>query len=152
MSKQRIYASLMALMAGILLYRTILMISQGALHTLVPWVAFLLVVELLVDLSCLVGAIFWWIKNDKKYDRVPLKLISTAMILHFVRMAIFVAGRSGPWIDFDLRPGNRAINDVHWTLPWVYIASVFSVLGLIGAIVILTLKQKHTEQPMRHRL
>jgi hypothetical protein len=61
MSKQRTYASLMVLGAGILLYRTILMISQGALHTLIPWVAFLLVVELLVDLSCLVGAISWWI-------------------------------------------------------------------------------------------
>jgi len=92
-SKQRLYASLLILGACILLFRTIMMLSQGALDVLVLWVSVLLITELLIDLGCLLSSIFWWIDNDKNKARIPLRLGATAAILHAVRVLIFVFGR-----------------------------------------------------------
>ncbi len=135
-SKQRIYASLLALGACILLYRTIMMLSQGALNTLVLWVSILLFAELLLDLSCLLSSIFWWIKNDKNKSRIPLRLGAVAALLHAVRVLIFVLGRVGPWIDFDVRPDQIEMQYTRWTWTGVYFAAILAVLGIIGVIII----------------
>jgi len=136
MSKQRIYSSLLALGACIFLYRTVTMLYQGALNILVVWVSILLIAELLIDLSCLISSVFWWIKNDKIYAKIPLRLGAAAAILHAIRVFIFVLGRVGPWIDFDVRPEQRAIHYTRWTWTGVYFAAIMSVLGIIGVITI----------------
>ena len=135
-SKQRIYASLLALGASILLSRTITMLSQGALNILVLWVSILLIAELLIDLSCLISSVFWWIKNDKNKAIIPLRLGAAAAILHAIRVLVFVLGRVGPWIDFDVRPEQREMHFTRWTWTEVYFAAALSVLGIIGVIVI----------------
>ena len=135
-SRQRIYASLLALGAGILLYRTITMIVQGSLSVLVLWVSILLIAELLLDLSCLMGSIRWWLKNDKSKSQLPLRLGAAAAILHALRVLVFVMGRIGPWIDFDVRPDQRALHEARWTWTGVYFAAIMSILGLIGVMVI----------------
>ena len=68
----------------------------------------------MLDLSCLLSSIFWWIKNDKSKARLPLRLGAAAAILHALRVIIFVLGRVGPWIDFDVRPEHRALHDARW--------------------------------------
>ena len=60
-SRQRLYAALLGAGACILLFRTILMIAQGYLGILLPWMAGLLLVELALDLGCLLGSIRWWV-------------------------------------------------------------------------------------------
>ena len=139
LSRQRLYASLLALGAGFLLYRTVTMLVQGALGVLVLWVSLLLIAELLLDLSCLLSSIRWWITNDKNKARLPLRLAAAAVILHAIRVLIFVMGRVGPWIDLDVRPEQRAMHDTRWTWTGVYFAASLSVLGVIGVIIIWTL-------------
>jgi hypothetical protein len=73
-SRQRLYASLLALGACILLYRTITMISQGAVDILALWVSILLFVEMLIDLSCFLTTIPWWISKDRAKAKIPLRL------------------------------------------------------------------------------
>ena len=102
-SRQRVYASLLMLGACILLFRTVIMISEGSLGFLVLWVSILLIVEFGVDLACLWSSAIWWISNDKNRASLPLKIGVSAAILHAVRVLIFVTGRVGPWIDFDVR-------------------------------------------------
>jgi hypothetical protein len=114
-SKHRIYASLLVLGSGILLFRTIRMLSQGALEVLVLWVSILLIAELLIDLGCLLSAVRWWITNDKRNERISLRLGAIATILHAVRVLIFVLGRVGPWIDFDVRPEQRVLQYTRWS-------------------------------------
>ena len=138
-SRQRLYASLLALGTGFLLYRTVTMLVQGALDVLVLWVSLLLFAELLLDLSCLLSSIRWWITNDKSKARLPLRLCAAAIILHAIRVLIFVTGRIGPWIDFDVRPEQRAMHEARWTWTGVYFAGIMSVLGVIGVIIIWTL-------------
>ena len=141
-SKQRLYASLLILGACILLCRTITMVSQGALGVLVLWVSVLLVAEVLIDAGCLLSAIRWWIANDKAYDRLPLRLGAGAAILHAVRVLIFVLGRVGPWIDFDVRPGQRVLHSARWSWEGIYFAAIMSVLGVIGVIIIWILRRR----------
>jgi hypothetical protein len=141
-SKQRIYASLLILGACILLFRTIMMLSQGDLVILVAWVSALLIAEMLVDAACLLSSIRWWIADDKNYDSLPLRLGAAAAIVHAFRVLIFVLGRIGPWINFDVRPVHRALHAARWS-PWqLYFASIMSILGLIGVLIIWTLRRR----------
>lgn len=149
LSRQRLYASLLALGASILLYRTITMLVQGTLNILVLWVSILLIAEMLLDLSCLLSSIRWWIKNDKNKASLPLRFGAAAAVLHAIRVLIFVMGRVGPWIDFDVRPEQRVMHDTRWTWTGVYFAAILSGLGIIGVIVIWTLirraRKKHNK-------
>jgi hypothetical protein len=141
-SKQRLYASLLILGSCILIYRTISMLSQGALEVLVSWVSGLLLAELVIDLSCLLSSANWWIANDKSKASIALRLGATAAILHAIRVLIFVLGRIGPWIDFDVRPEHRALHFARWSWTGVYFAAILSILGVIGVIIIWTIRQR----------
>ncbi|MGD9380541.1 MAG: hypothetical protein PVI51_08240 [candidate division WOR-3 bacterium] len=141
-SKQRLYASLLILGACVVLFRTITMICDGSLAVLVLWVSALLITEFSVDIACLLSSISWWISNDKNKASTPLKLGATAAIVHAVRVLIFVMGRVGPWIDFDVRPEHRALHSTRWTWFGVYFASVLTILGLIGVFVIWTIRRR----------
>ena len=143
LSKQRIYASLLILGACVLLFRTIMMLSQGALGFLVAWVSALLIAEMLLDAACLLSSVRWWIADDKKYDSIPLRFGAAATLLHALRVLIFVLGRIGPWIDFDVRPVQRALHADRWS-PWqLYFAGILSVLGVIGVLIIWTLRRRN---------
>ena len=96
-SRQRLYASVLILGACVLLFRTVMMISQGLLDVLVLWVSLLLIAEFLIDLAWLFSSINWWISKDRNKASLPLRLASAAIILHAVRVLIFVLGRVGPW-------------------------------------------------------
>jgi len=135
-SRQRFYASLLALGASILLYRTITMISQGTLDILALWVSILLIVEMLIDLSCFLTTIPWWISKDRAKARIPLRLGAAAAIFHALRVLVFVLGRVGPWINFDVRPEHIASHVEKWTWTGVWFAAIMAVLGVIGVIVI----------------
>jgi hypothetical protein len=141
-SKQRTYAFLLILGACVLLFRTILMLSQGNLNILVWWVSALLLAEMMLDAACLLSSVRWWIADDKRYDSIPLRFGAAAAILHAFRVLIFVLGRVGPWIDFDVKPVHRAIHYTRWS-PWhLYFAGIMSILGLIGVFVIWTNRRR----------
>jgi hypothetical protein len=140
--KQRIYASLLILGASILLARTITMLFQGAFDIMVLWVFLLLITEMLIDASCIITSIPWWISNNKDKDSVPLSFGAAAAIFHAIRVLIFVLGRTGPWLDFDVRPDQRAIHYTRWTWGEVYFAATLSILGVIGVLVIWWLRKK----------
>jgi hypothetical protein len=148
-SRQRLFAALLALGASILLYRTVTMIFQGAMGVLVLWVSILLVAELLLDASCLLSSIVWYIANDRNRARLPLRLGAAAAILHASRVLIFVIGRVGPWINFDVQPEQRALHDARWTWTGVWFAAVMATLGIIGVIVIWILIRRARKKQSR---
>ena len=141
-SKQRIYATLLFLGACILLFRTITMVAQGNLRILALWASVLLIAELLVDLGCAVFSVVWWIHNDSSKDRIPLRFGAAAALLHAFRVLVFVIGRIGPWINFDVRPEHHALHDTRWNMGEVYFASIMSILGIIGVLIIWQYRHK----------
>jgi hypothetical protein len=141
-NRQRIYAGLLALGACILLFRTTTMVVQGALGILQPWVGFLLILELLIDLACLLFCIKWFLRDDAKYDRVPLRLATAAAFLHALRVLVFVLGKTEGFHNFDVRPEHYEEHAETWTWFGVWLAAILSILGVIGVIVIWRLRRR----------
>jgi hypothetical protein len=125
-----------------LLCRTVVMISEGLLDILVLWVSVLLIAELLIDAGCLLTSIRWWLANDPGKSHVALKLGASAAIWHALRVLIFVLGRTGPWHDFDVSPEHRAMHDTRWSWSGVYFAAIMSVVGVIGVLIIWSLRRQ----------
>jgi len=136
MTKQRIYALLLILGSSFLLYRTIALLFDGILMWATWWVSVLLFVEFLFDLGCVVGSTWWFITNDPSKDNLPLRLGTAVAFFHAFRVLIFALGRTGPWINFDVKPEFYAFYSERWNWGEVYFASVMSILGIIGVIII----------------
>jgi hypothetical protein len=117
-----------------------MLVSQGSLNVFVLWVSILLIAELLIDLACLVSLIFWWISDDENRASTPLRLAAAVIIVHAVRVLIFVLGRVGPCIDFDVRPEHRALHHTRWSWAGVYFAAIMSVLSILGLIIVWRLR------------
>lgn len=140
-SKQRIYAFLLILGASILLFRTLrMMFFEKAFEILVLWVIILLIVEFLIDISCIISSLRWLISNDARKATFPLQLGAAAAIFHAIRVLIYVLGRTGPWKNFDVKPIYHSSYSFEWF--WVWFAAILSVLGVIGVIVIWRLRRR----------
>jgi hypothetical protein len=139
--RKQIYPALMILGAGILLFRTIrLMFFENGLETLVIWVNVLTVVEMLVDLACIVYSVKWLINHNKTDIQTALRLGAFAAIFHAFRVLIFVIGRVGPWVNFDVKPEHRAAVSID--IFWVYFAGILSIMGIVGVVAIWLVRRK----------
>ena len=118
------------------------MLSEGSLAILALWVSVLLIAELLSDAGCLLSSVRWWITNDESKAHIALKIGASAAILHAIRVLIFVLGRIGPWIDFDVRPEHRALHYTRWSRSGLYFAAIMSILGVVGVLIIWRLRRQ----------
>jgi hypothetical protein len=113
-----------------------MMMTQDALVWMVPWVAALLLAESVLDVTIVAGAVRWWATQANEHASFPLRTTAAAVFLHAVRVLIYALGRLGPWMDFDIKPEYRAIYSSRSNLGWVYFASIMSVLGILGVIIV----------------
>lgn len=132
--------------ASILLFRTlIMMFTEHAFKILVEWVIALLVAEFLIDLFFFLSSLKWFTSSNKENVTLPLRLGAMAIILHGIRVSIYVLGRIGPWINFDVKPEYHS--SYTYNLFWVYFAGILAFLGVIGVFVlwqIIRSKKKRT--------
>ena len=142
MTRQRVYALLVAGGAGILLGRVLAMLAEGSLTVLVPWVATLLLVEGALDLAWLAGAVRWAVAASAEHARPALRFAAAAILVHAARVLIFVMGRTGPWIDFDVRPEARAAHATRWSWGGVSFAAVMTAMSLVGLVVVWRLRSR----------
>jgi hypothetical protein len=142
-NRQRTYAALIGIGIWALLFRTIAMLTDGSLGILMPWAAGLLFMEFALNISTFVTAIWWCGAGTERRAWLPLRFAAAAVLLHAIRVAIYVLGRSGPWKDFDWRPEHRGITPPEWS--WVVLAAVLAVLGLIGVTIVWRVRRRHRE-------
>ena len=132
--KQRLYSGLILAGVSILLFRTLRMVLvEQAFEILVEWVYTLLILEFMIDLACLLAALRWFVLSKWKYASSAMKLGAWAAILHAIRVAIYVLGRTGPWENFDVQPRYHTSYTFDWF--WIYFAAGFSILSLVGLYV-----------------
>lgn len=135
MNRQKIYSSLLILGAGILLFRTIRLLTiENGWNVLAGWVILLTFIEMAIDLLCIIFSSQWLFGNSSGARSISLRLGASAAILHAIRVLIYALGRTGPWINFDVKPEFRSTHDVN--MFWVYFASILSFLGILGVIII----------------
>jgi hypothetical protein len=135
-TKERFYASLLVMGSAILLYLAIQMVADGSLMRLQWWVSMLLIMEMALDLGWMLVAMFWFRNGDPMKDRLPLRLATAAILLHAIRVLIFVLGRTGPRTNFDIRPEYLAIHPETPGRAMIWFASIMSALGVLGVIII----------------
>ena len=132
-NRQRTYAMLLALGVCVLLFRTIVMLTDGSLTTLVVWASALLVLEFLLDAATLLSMARWWVDGTEAHARFSLRTGTGAAILHAVRLLIpclaasargstSIAGRR-----FEASPRRNGL---------AIFAAVLCVLGLLGVLII----------------
>ena len=139
-SRQRIYALLLILGASVLVSRTLrLMFAEQGLEILVLWVIILTIVEFLIDISCIIGSLRWLISNDALKATFALQLGAAAAIFHAIRVLIYVLGRTGPWVKFDVKPIYHSSYTFEWF--WVWFAATLAALGVIGVVLIWRLRR-----------
>ena len=132
-NRQRTCATFFGVGIWVLLIRTILMIARGSLATFVPWVAALLGLEFLLNVGVFLSAAWWWIGAVQGRETLTLRLTAAAIIVHAVRVAIYVLGRTGPWHDFDVRPIHRTGSAAEWH--WVILAAILATLSLLILVI-----------------
>jgi hypothetical protein len=141
-SRQRLFALLLILGAAFLLFRTIMMMNQGYLEIFVLWVALLLILEFLVDAACLLSCIRWLVSQDRLASQLALRMTAAVIIVHAIRVILFVMGRVSPWINFDVRPEYRVLHHTRWSWEGVYFAGIMSALSLIILLLLWIYKRK----------
>jgi len=139
-NRQRTYATLVGLGIWFLLFRTIVMTTDGSLQALVWWVSALLVLEFLVNVGTFLSAIWWWIAGTEARAWLPLRFTAAAVIVHAVRVLIYALGDVGPWPHFDVRPAYRATQVVDPT--WVIFASTMAALSLVALLIIWRVRRR----------
>lgn len=143
--RQRLFSFLMILGASVLLFRTLrMMFVEHAFDILAVWVIILLIIEFIVDLSCIVTSIRWLILNDRRVSGLPLRFGAAATILHFIRVLIYALGRTGLFLNFDIKPTMRETYSFSWF--WVYFALILGVLGVLGMVVIWKIIRNYQSQ------
>ena len=130
--------------AGILLYRTIALVAGGARRVLKPWVVGLTYLETAIDVVTMGAAVRWWRSRNPEHAHPALVAGACATLLHAVRVAVFVIGRTGPWVDFDVRKEARADHDERWTWAQVVFAGVLSISGVVGVIAIWIVRRRRS--------
>ena len=128
--------------ACVLLYRTVALLAGEARTVLKRWVVALTVMEMVVDVVTVVAAARWWRTRAADHARLPLRVGAVATCLHAARVLVFVLGRTGPWVDFDVRPEHRADHRRRWSWAQVVFAGVMSTLGIIGAVTVWRVRRR----------
>lgn len=145
----RVGAGLLVVGAGILLYRTIALLTGSARVVLKGWVVALTVVEMVIDVVTAVTTARWWRSGAPGHARPALRFGAAATLVHALRVLVFVLGRTGPWVDFDVRPEHRAEHGSRWRWAEVVFAAVMSVLGVIGAGIVWRVRRRSSGRGTR---
>ena len=125
----------------ILFTRTILMIKNGALSILIPWVAFTIPLEMLLDgitaVSCSIWMYYVFKKSCStlKIRSISLYFSACCTSLHALRVSIFVLGRYPFVKDFDVRREYRSDHSRRWRWWQVYLAAILSFIGLLIMLI-----------------
>jgi hypothetical protein len=135
MNKQKLYSLVLILGASILLFRTIRLLTiENGWNTLADWVIALTFFEMAIDILCIIFSSHWLFRNSNSSKSIALHLGAYAAFFHAFRVLIYVLGRTGPWINFDVKPEFRSTHNVN--IFWVYFAAILSVLGILGVTII----------------
>ncbi len=113
--RRRVYAVALFLGGSVLLVRAITLFCQGALGQWVPWVGVSLFVETAIIILALVALVVWFLDPSDRRTTAVFRVTAALVVVHAFRVAVFALGRTGPWVDFDVRPEFRATHGELWT-------------------------------------
>jgi hypothetical protein len=133
--RKKIYPLLLILGAGVLLFRTIRLLTvENGWELLALWVIAFTFVEMIIDLLCIIFSFHWLLTDGVNSKKLSLRFGAAAALFHAFRVLIYVLGRIGPWENFDLK--TQFQQNQTGDKFWLYFASVLSLLGIIGVVVI----------------
>jgi len=133
---QRRLAAALALGGAFLTYRAAVLLATGHDTRFVPWLAALTWVELALAGLITGLALLWLVTGTARWRGPVLRLTAGLVVLHAVRVGVFVAARAGPWGDFDLRPEFRPLPAEAWSWGEVWFAGAMAALALLVVLAV----------------
>lgn len=121
---------------GFLLGRTIALIAGGSLTTMVGWAAGLLLVELSIDAAAAAAGVRWLLSGKAEHGATASRVVGVMIAVHAVRVAVYVLGRTGPWVDFDVRPEHRTDPAETRSPAGVWVAGTGAAVSVIALLVV----------------
>ncbi|MDH3295702.1 MAG: hypothetical protein OER95_15395 [Acidimicrobiia bacterium] len=141
--RRRLYAAVLFLGGGVLMVRAVTLLGQDAPSRWVPWVGIALYVETAAIIVALVALVRWFLIPDDHHTTTAFWATAALVFVHAFRVAVFALGRTGPWVDFDVRPEYRADHGDSWTWGEVYFASGAALLSVIITLVVWRRRSDH---------
>lgn len=145
--RRRLYAVALFLGGGVVLVRAVTLLAQDAPSQWVPWVGVSLYVETVAIVIALAAIARWFVNPDDRHTATAFWATAVLVVVHAFRVAVFALGRTGPWVDFDVRPEFRADHGDTWTWGEVYFASGAASLSLIITIVVWRQRRRPSDRP-----
>lgn len=75
--------------------------------------------------------------------RLALRLAAAGIIVHAVRVVVYVLSSAGPWIDFDRRPEYKT--GPPETLAGVYILGAVAAVSVVVVIVVWRIRKRRSK-------
>lgn len=135
--KRRLVAVLLLGGGCVLVVRTLMLAAGGALTTYRPWAAGLLVTEFVFDAVAVALLVRWAALGHQRSEVPALRAVAAVVVVHAVRVLVFVMGRTGPWVDFDVRPQYRPDHAETWTWAGVWFAAAMVVASLAVLLIVM---------------
>lgn len=133
--------------SGFLLARTIMLVAGGSLHTYTWWAAALLGIEFVVDAVAVAAGAAWVVTRRADHATRALRAVAAMILVHAVRVLVFVLGRTGPWVDFDVRAQHRA----EYATTWAWFDVWFAGTGAALSVIVLTVVWRRRRRAAQRR-
>lgn len=147
----RLAAAGLVLGSGFLLARTVMLMAEGHLRTYTWWAAGLLGLEFFVDAVAAGAGVAWLVTRRPGHATLALRAVAAMILMHAVRVVVFVLGRTGPWVDFDVRPPYRTEYATTWTWFEVWFAGTGAALSVIVLVLVWRLRIRTSKRHARAR-
>ena len=140
--RSRLLAGFLLIGGAFLFYRAAFLIWVGHAARYVFWLRGLTFVELALAAVIVATAAIWLAGGSAAWRRRTLQLTAALIVLHALRVAVFALARTGPWIDFDVRPEHRPVDPATWSWVEVWFASGMAGLSLIVLLAVLVWRSR----------
>ena len=142
--RYRRWAWILAFGAAFMFGRTAQMVWQGSLLVFVPWVGGLLLLELTMNAVTLLATLRWALGPDPRRRRFALRAVAGTVLVHATRVLVFVLGRTGPWVDFDIRPERQSEHaaEVSWVSVWFAAGMAITSLVVLVSVWVIARRRR----------
>jgi uncharacterized protein (TIGR03382 family) len=100
-----------------------------------------------IDAIAVIAGVRWFSTPSTDRATTARRAVTAMILIHALRVLVFVLGRTGPWVDFDVRPEYATT----WTWFDVWFAGVGAAISLIVLGLVWQLRRRRSLRAQNRR-